>query len=114
MSGVRSVDPLAVHFDDRGLVPAIVQDADDGRVLMLAYMNAESLGRTIAEGRTVFWSRSRRELWAKGDTSGEVQHVVELSLDCDGDTVLVRVHQDGGGACHTGARSCFDVAPKEA
>jgi phosphoribosyl-AMP cyclohydrolase len=114
MSGARAVDVAAVRFDDRGLVPAIVQDADDGRVLMLAYMNAESLARTIAEGRTVFWSRSRRELWAKGDTSGEVQEVIQMSLDCDGDTILVQVHQHGGGACHTGARSCFDAAPREA
>jgi len=114
MSPARNLDPSAVRFDDRGLVPAIVQDAADGRVLMLAYMNAQSLERTIAEGRTVFWSRSRQELWAKGDTSGEVQEVVEMSLDCDGDTVLVRVRQHGGGACHTGARSCFDLPPKEA
>jgi phosphoribosyl-AMP cyclohydrolase len=95
-----------VAFDDRGLVPAIVQDAENGDVLMMAWMNRESLDRTIADGRTWFWSRSRRELWAKGDTSGHVQHVEEIRVDCDADTLLVRVHQVGA-ACHTGERSCF-------
>jgi phosphoribosyl-AMP cyclohydrolase len=95
-----------LRFDERGLIPAIVQDAGDGTVLMVAYMNRESLERTLVEGRTVFWSRSRRELWRKGETSGHVQHVEELRADCDGDTLLVRVHQVGP-ACHTGARSCF-------
>ena len=89
-----------VRFDDRGLIPAIVQDAENGDVLMVAWMNRESLERTV------FWSRSRRELWRKGDTSGHVQHVEELRADCDGDTLLVRVHQVGA-ACHTGERSCF-------
>jgi phosphoribosyl-AMP cyclohydrolase len=95
-----------LRFDDRGLIPAIVQDAADGAVLMLAYMNRESLARTLDEGRTVFWSRSRGELWRKGETSGHVQHVEEIRADCDGDALLVRVHQVGA-ACHTGARSCF-------
>ena len=95
-----------VAFDDHGLVPAIVQDAENGDVLMMAWMNRESLDRTIADGRTWFWSRSRRELWAKGDTSGHVQHVEEIRVDCDADTLLVRVHQVGA-ACHTGERSCF-------
>ena len=95
-----------VRFDERGLVPAIVQDADGGEVLMMAWMNRESLGRTIDEGRTVFWSRSRRELWRKGETSGNVQHVVEIRVDCDADVILVRAHQTGA-ACHTGKRSCF-------
>jgi phosphoribosyl-AMP cyclohydrolase len=95
-----------VAFDDRGLVPAIVQDAENGDVLMMAWMNRESLDRTIADGRTWFWSRSRRELWAKGETSGHVQHVEEIRVDCDADTLLVRVHQVGA-ACHTGERSCF-------
>ena len=95
-----------VAFDDGGLVPAIVQDAENGDVLMMAWMNRESLERTIADGRTWFWSRSRRELWAKGETSGHVQHVDEIRVDCDADTLLVRVHQVGA-ACHTGERSCF-------
>jgi phosphoribosyl-AMP cyclohydrolase len=95
-----------LRFDDRGLIPAVVQDADDGDVLMVAWMNRESLERTLEEGRTVFWSRSRRELWRKGETSGHVQHVEEVRADCDGDALLVRVHQVGA-ACHTGERTCF-------
>lgn len=93
-------------FDERGLIPAVVQDAENGDVLMVAWMNRESIARTIAEGRTVFWSRSRQELWPKGDTSGHVQHVQELRVDCDADVLLVRVHQEGA-ACHMGERSCF-------
>lgn len=93
-------------FDDRGLIPVIAQDADNGQVLMLAWANRESLQRTLAEGRMVYWSRSRRELWRKGDTSGHVQHVEELLVDCDADVLLARVHQEGA-ACHTGERSCF-------
>jgi phosphoribosyl-AMP cyclohydrolase len=96
----------ALHFDDRGLIPAVVQDAENGDVLMMAWMNRESLLRTLDEGRTVFWSRSRREAWRKGDTSGHVQHVDEIRVDCDADVLLVRVHQVGA-ACHTGERSCF-------
>jgi phosphoribosyl-AMP cyclohydrolase len=99
-----NLDELA--FDDRGLIPVIAQDAENGDVLMLAWANRESLERTLAEGRMVYWSRSRQELWRKGDTSGHVQHVEELRADCDGDTLLVRVHQIGA-ACHTGERSCF-------
>lgn len=95
-----------VRFDERGLVPAVVQDALSGEVLMLAYMNRESLDRTIATGETHFWSRSRGELWHKGATSGHTQKVTGMSLDCDGDTILVRVLQTGA-ACHTGAYSCF-------
>jgi phosphoribosyl-AMP cyclohydrolase len=95
-----------IRFDDRGLVPAVVQDAENGDVLMVAYMNAESLERTLEEGRTVFWSRSRHELWRKGETSGNVQHVESVRVDCDADTLLVRVHQTGA-ACHTGNRTCF-------
>jgi phosphoribosyl-AMP cyclohydrolase len=95
-----------LRFDDAGLIPAVVQSAEDEGVLMVGYMNRESLERTLAERRTVFWSRSRRELWRKGDTSGHVQHVEEVRADCDGDALLVRVHQVGA-ACHTGARSCF-------
>jgi phosphoribosyl-AMP cyclohydrolase len=102
-------DGVALRFDDRGLIPAVVQDAENGQVLMVAWMNRESLDRTLADGRTWFWSRSRQELWAKGATSGHVQHVQEILADCDGDTLLVRVHQDGP-ACHTGNRSCFHRA----
>jgi phosphoribosyl-AMP cyclohydrolase len=93
-------------FDERGLIPVIAQDAENGDVLMLAWANRESLERTLAEGRMVYWSRSRQELWRKGDTSGHAQHVEELRVDCDADVVLARVHQDGA-ACHTGERSCF-------
>jgi phosphoribosyl-AMP cyclohydrolase len=96
-----------VKYDADGLVPAIVQARDTHRILMMAYMNAETLQLTFAEGRTVFWSRSRQEVWRKGDTSGEVQWVREAYYDCDGDTLLFVVDQDGGGACHTGAYSCF-------
>jgi phosphoribosyl-ATP pyrophosphohydrolase/phosphoribosyl-AMP cyclohydrolase len=96
----------AVRFDGGGLVPAIVQDAATGEVLMLAYMNAESLSKTLETGETWFWSRSRSSLWHKGETSGNTQRVVELSIDCDGDTVLVRV-EPRGPACHTGERTCF-------
>jgi phosphoribosyl-AMP cyclohydrolase / phosphoribosyl-ATP pyrophosphohydrolase len=95
-----------VRFDERGLVPAVVQDARTGEVLMLAYMNAESLAKTLETGETWFWSRSRTALWHKGETSGNTQRVVSLSVDCDGDTLLVRV-EPRGPACHTGERSCF-------
>jgi phosphoribosyl-AMP cyclohydrolase len=95
-----------VAFDERGLVPAVVQDAENGDVLMMAWMSRESLERTLGERRTVFWSRSRAELWRKGDTSGHVQHVEEVRVDCDADVLLIRVHQVGA-ACHTGERSCF-------
>ena len=97
---------LYLKFDERGLLPAIVQDADSGDVLMLAYMNRAALEATLSTGETHFWSRSRQELWHKGATSGNVQHVVDLWLDCDGDTILVRVNP-AGPACHTGNISCF-------
>ena len=100
------VDLDALVFDERGLIPVIAQDVDTDEVLMLAWANRESLERTLAEGRMVYWSRSRGELWRKGDTSGHVQHWEELRADCDGDVVLARIHQEGP-ACHTGARSCF-------
>lgn len=96
-----------VKYDDDGLVPAIVQDHADGRVLMMAWMNAETLAQTLATGRTVFWSRSRQEVWVKGETSGDRQWVRQAAYDCDGDTLLFRVEQEGAGACHTGERSCF-------
>jgi len=95
-----------IKYDASGLIPAIVQDADTLEVLMLAYMNAESLGLTIETGETWFWSRSRRELWHKGATSGNIQSVVEIRVDCDEDTLLILVHP-AGAACHTGNRSCF-------
>jgi phosphoribosyl-AMP cyclohydrolase len=96
----------AVKWDRDGLVPAIAQDASDGCVLMMAWMNAESLARTLAEGRAVYWSRSRGELWRKGDTSGHSQVLKEIWIDCDGDTILMKVDQTGP-ACHTGAPTCF-------
>jgi len=95
-----------IRYDEHGLVPAIVQDAVSGEVLMLAYMNEESLTKTLGTGHTHFWSRSRQELWHKGETSGHFQKVKRISLDCDGDALLVQVEQEGA-ACHTGNRSCF-------
>jgi len=95
-----------LKFDENGLIPAVVVDADTGAVLMLAYMNLESLRISIAEGRTCFWSRSRRELWRKGETSGNVQHIVGIKADCDRDALVITVNMDGP-ACHTGADSCF-------
>lgn len=97
---------MDVKFDEKGLAVAVVQDADSGQVLMVAYMNREALDLTIASGETHFWSRSRSELWHKGATSGNIQRVVEVALDCDGDAILVRVHP-AGPACHTGQVSCF-------
>lgn len=96
-----------VLYNDDGLVPAIVQDDETGAVLMMAWMNAETLALSLAEGRTVFWSRSRQEVWRKGETSGERQWIRSAHYDCDGDTLLFRVEQEGGGACHTGEYSCF-------
>ncbi|OCL26177.1 bifunctional phosphoribosyl-AMP cyclohydrolase/phosphoribosyl-ATP pyrophosphatase [Orenia metallireducens] len=95
-----------LKFDEKGLIPAIIQDAATKEVLMMAYMNEESLKNTIRTGRTCFWSRSRQELWWKGETSGHIQEVVEIDYDCDGDTLLLKVNQTGG-ACHTGHKSCF-------
>ena len=103
-----SDDELAqIQWNADGLAPAIVQEAGTGRVLMFAWMNETSLRRTLEEGRTVFWSRSREELWRKGDTSGDRQWVREAYYDCDGDALLFVVEQEGRGACHTGERSCF-------
>lgn len=95
-----------IKFDANGLVPAIVQDAETNEVLMMAYMNAESLRLTLEKGETHFWSRSRGELWHKGATSGNLQRVVEVRVDCDEDTLLIRVHP-AGPACHTGNQTCF-------
>ena len=95
-----------IRFDAQGLVPAIAQQHDTGEVLMLAWMSRDSLTETIATGRVCYWSRSRQALWRKGESSGQIQHLVELRLDCDGDAVLLLVDQTGV-ACHTGRRSCF-------
>ena len=96
-----------IKYDERGLVPAIVQDYLDGTVLMMAWMNSESLAKTLSTGETWFWSRSRQEFWHKGATSGHIQHVKDLRYDCDSDALLVSVEQVGDIACHTGERSCF-------
>ncbi len=95
-----------IAYNAQGLVPAIAQQHDTGEVLMLAWMNAESVAETLATGRVCYWSRSRQALWRKGETSGNIQRLVEMRLDCDGDAVLLRVEQTGP-ACHTGERSCF-------
>src|SRR5512138_2130872 len=95
-----------IKYDAYGLIPAIVQDADTNQVLMLAYMNAESLQLTLQTNETWFWSRSRKELWHKGATSGNIQHVAKIEVDCDADTLLIRVHP-AGPACHTGNQTCF-------
>ncbi len=97
----------AISYDVDGLVGAIVQDVADGAVLMFAWMNAESLAKTLETGRTWFWSRSRQEYWCKGETSGDRQYVRGVRYDCDGDCLLVTVDQEGSGACHTGSRTCF-------
>jgi phosphoribosyl-AMP cyclohydrolase len=97
---------IEMQFDARGLIPAIAQQHDTGEVLMLAWMSRESLAETLRSGRACYWSRSRKALWRKGETSGHVQRLVECRLDCDGDALLLRVDQTGP-ACHTGARSCF-------
>ncbi|MGH3425370.1 MAG: phosphoribosyl-AMP cyclohydrolase [Nocardioidaceae bacterium] len=110
MSTTPSLDPAIagrLKRDAHGLVPAVVQSADTLEVLMVGWMDDEALQRTITTGRTTFWSRSRQEHWVKGETSGNVQYVREVRLDCDGDTVLVKVEQTGP-ACHTGASTCFD------
>jgi phosphoribosyl-AMP cyclohydrolase len=105
---VATADELAaVKYNADGLVPAIAQCVETGDILMMAWMNAESLSMTFAEGRMVYYSRSRSELWRKGDTSGDRQFVREAYYDCDGDTLLFKVEQEGKGACHTGERSCF-------
>ena len=96
-----------IRYNADGLIPAIVQEHGTGAVLMLGWMNRESLQRTLSTGRTWFWSRSRQEYWCKGETSGDRQWVREMFYDCDGDTLLVRVEQEGRGACHTGERTCF-------
>lgn len=108
------VDLDSLRYDEGGLIPVIAQDAETGEVLMMAWANREALERTLTEGRMVYWSRSRQELWRKGDTSGHVQHWQKLLIDCDSDTIVARIHQEGP-ACHTGERSCFyrSLAPAE-
>jgi len=96
-----------LKYDEKGLIPAIIQDAVNGDVLMLAYMNSSSLQMTIETGYTHFWSRSRQKYWKKGESSGHLQEVKEMFYDCDADTLLIKVNQIGGIACHTGSRSCF-------
>ena len=105
---VATEEKLAtVKYDANGLVTTVVQDADTKAVLMVAWMNAETLRMSLEQGRTVFWSRSRQEVWRKGDTSGDRQFIREAFYDCDGDTLLFLVEQEGKGACHTGEYSCF-------
>lgn len=107
-TGVALPDWLKdIRWTDDGLVPAIAQDAKTGEILMMAWMNAESLRLTVDEGQAVYWSRSRGKLWRKGETSGHQQLVSEIRLDCDEDVILLKVEQKGGMACHTGRRSCF-------
>jgi phosphoribosyl-AMP cyclohydrolase len=107
MSSMTAAELMAaVRYDEHGLVPAIVQDVESRQVLMVAWMNVESLRRTLESGETVFWSRSRQEYWHKGTSSGNTQMVIELRVDCDGDTLLILV-RPAGPACHTGEMSCF-------
>lgn len=96
-----------INFNEKGLIPCVTQDYEDGRVLMVAYMNKESLEKTIREKKACYFSRSRNELWLKGESSGNIQKVKEIYIDCDKDTVLLKVEQIGDGACHKGYRSCF-------
>lgn len=110
-AGVTTLDPVIagrLKRNAEGLVPAVVQQHDTREVLMLGWMDDESLARTLLTGHATYWSRSRQEYWVKGETSGHLQHVREIRLDCDGDTLLVSVEQDGV-ACHTGDRTCFDA-----
>lgn len=104
-----SFDPASLKYDANGLIPCIAQDDATGDVLMMAWMNADSLARTLATGNVTYWSRSRQAFWAKGETSGHVQRLVELRIDCDRDCLLARVRQEGP-ACHTNRRSCFYTA----
>lgn len=107
-----SFDPATLKFNDAGLIPAIAQDASSGEVLMMAWMNAESIAQTLASGKVTYWSRSRQEFWVKGATSGNTQQLVAFKIDCDRDCLLIEVTQSGP-ACHTGRRSCFFTAVRE-
>lgn len=102
-----NLDLSDIKYDEHGLVPAIAQDAVDGTILMVAYMNKESLELTVQSGKAVYWSRSRKKLWKKGEESGNFQVVKGLFKDCDSDAIIVKIEQIGGAACHTGHRSCF-------
>ncbi|MEG2490481.1 MAG: phosphoribosyl-AMP cyclohydrolase [Aurantimicrobium sp.] len=104
---MSAFDPSSLKYDSQGLIPAIIQDVANNDVLMLGYMNAEAVRRTLLEGRVTFWSRSRQEYWRKGDTSGHAQFVRSVHHDCDADTLLIGVEQIGA-ACHTGSRTCFE------
>src|SRR5690242_13713304 len=113
ISGMSTQDIMAaIRFDAAGLVPAIAQQHDSGEVLMVAWMNSDAIAETLASGRVCYFSRSRAALWRKGETSGQVQHLKELRIDCDGDTLLLLVDQEGV-ACHTGRRSCFFRAVRD-
>lgn len=105
-------DPSSLKFDSSGLIPAIAQDADTGEVLMMAWMNAEAMRRSLQTGRATYWSRSRQAYWVKGETSGHVQDLLEMRIDCDRDCLLLRIRQRGP-ACHTGRRSCFYTAVRD-
>jgi len=109
------MDIPELKYDQNGLIPAIIQDAESHEVLMMAFMNSASLQKTIETGHTHFWSRSRQKYWMKGETSGHVQEVKQILFDCDKDTILIKVIQKGPGACHTGHRSCFftDISGSE-
>jgi phosphoribosyl-AMP cyclohydrolase len=96
-----------IIWDENGLLPVVAQDAISGRILMVAWMNREALALTVKEQRAVYWSRSRKKLWRKGEESGHIQHIKEIRLDCDGDVLVLKVEQSGGVACHTGRASCF-------
>ena len=102
-------DPAILKYNDAGLIPAIAQDAETGEVLMMAWMNAESVAQTLETGRVTYWSRSRAKFWIKGETSGHVQELVEMRVDCDRDCLLMKINQTGA-ACHTNRRSCFYTA----
>ena len=101
------IDPAELRFDAQGLIPAVLQHAETGEVLMLGYMNEQALARTLEIGQAVFWSRSRQEIWHKGATSGDFANVLEMRTDCDADALVLQVELVGGAVCHTGARSCF-------
>ncbi len=112
ISANRPFDPATLTYNGAGLIPAIAQDETTGEVLMMAWMNAEAVARTLASGRVTYWSRSRSAFWIKGETSGNVQELVDLRIDCDRDCLLVVVRQSGP-ACHTGRRSCFYTAARD-
>jgi len=107
VSEVEKIDTAKLKYDADGLIPVVAQDYKDGTVLMVAYMNKESLDLTLETGRATYWSRSRKKLWKKGEESGNFQQVKSMTIDCDLDTIVIKIDQIGGAACHTGHRSCF-------